>query len=429
MSKYTFKLSNYHAIEEAEIVLDGITVLSGENGSGKSTISRWLYYLLKGATEHEKYVDKDSSYAIRRLLNKIGRTSTLGRGDDYFDFRRSLDFHAEIRNVFDFSNEYSEIVSKYIKLLSDYFAKSNSRSNLIRLASSFNIEIGKDDDYSSILIKIAKLLLEEYEEIVKNNIHKKNTRSSKALAETISHFAIEGDSWPKDISLSEDAVNLLTKKDFKTPLSISKAIYFGTQGLVSTIDNQEGIYEFITNKNDDIPASGKLIQRRIQQLINGTITYEKDDSLLFDRKELHYHRKDGLDIPLKQAATGLISFAFLERLLELGHINSNTLLIIDEPEAHLHPQWIVEYARTIVQLNNRIGTKILISTHNPDMVSAIQSIARKENVIGTTNFYLAEKKSEEESLYIYKKLGQDIGEIFESFNIALSRIQMYGEQN
>ena len=37
MSKYTFKLSNYHAIERAEITLDGITVLSGENGSGKTT--------------------------------------------------------------------------------------------------------------------------------------------------------------------------------------------------------------------------------------------------------------------------------------------------------------------------------------------------------------------------------------------------------
>ena len=31
--------------------------------------------------------------------------------------------------------------------------------------------------------------------------------------------------------------------------------------------------------------------------------------------------------------------------------------------------------------------------------------------------------------YIYKDLGTEIGEIFESFNIALSRIQMYGEQN
>ena len=42
MTKYTFKLSNYHAIEDANITLDGITILSGENGSGKSTLLRML---------------------------------------------------------------------------------------------------------------------------------------------------------------------------------------------------------------------------------------------------------------------------------------------------------------------------------------------------------------------------------------------------
>ena len=105
------------------------------------------------------------------------------------------------------------------------------------------------------------------------------------------------------------------------------------------------------------------------------------------------------------------------------------MLIIDEPEAHLHPQWIVEYARTLVQINKRIGTKILISTHNPDMVSAIQSIAKKEDIINTTNFYLAEISQEDRNHFTYKYLGNEIGEIFESFNIALSRIQMYGEQN
>ncbi|MCQ2284723.1 MAG: ATP-binding protein [Bacteroidales bacterium] len=429
MSKYTFKLSNYHAIKDADITLDGITVLSGENGSGKSTISRWLYYLLKGVTEHEKYVEKDSEYAIRRILNKIRRTSTLSKGDDYFTFSRSMDFLPEIENIFDFEKDYFEIVNKYIKLLSNYFAETNSRNNLARLASSYNIEVENDDKYPSVLNKIAELLHNEYENIVKNNILQKNSRSLRTLTETISHFANDGDRWPKDIGLSEDRVNLLTKKEFKTPLSITKAIYFGTQGLMNSFDNEEGIYEFITNKYDDMPVSGRLIQRRIQQIINGTITFDKEDSTLFDRRELHYHREDGLDIPLKEAATGLISFAVLGRLLEMGYLNPTTLLIVDEPEAHLHPQWIVEYARTIVQINRRIGTKILISTHNPDMVSAIQSIARKENVLNTTNFYLAEKIADNDSHYIYKYLGNEIGEIFESFNIALSRIQIYGEQN
>ena len=62
------------------------------------------------------------------------------------------------------------------------------------------------------------------------------------------------------------------------------------------------------------------------------------------------------------------------------------------------------------------------------MVSAIQSIAKKEGVIDTVHFYVAQKQSEDGFRYTYKDLGTEIGDIFESFNIALSRIQMYGEQ-
>ena len=105
-----------------------------------------------------------------------------------------------------------------------------------------------------------------------------------------------------------------------------------------------------------------------------------------------------------------------------------TLLIIDEPEAHLHPQWIVEYAKLLVLLNKKIGMKILISSHNPDMVSAIQSISKKEDIIDSVHFYIAKKNNEEGFKYTYKDLGTEIGDIFKSFNIALSRIQMYGEQ-
>ena len=35
MSKYKYSLYGYHAIEKADITINGITVLSGENGCAK----------------------------------------------------------------------------------------------------------------------------------------------------------------------------------------------------------------------------------------------------------------------------------------------------------------------------------------------------------------------------------------------------------
>ena len=37
MSNYRYTLSDYHAIKEADITINGITVLAGENGCGKKT--------------------------------------------------------------------------------------------------------------------------------------------------------------------------------------------------------------------------------------------------------------------------------------------------------------------------------------------------------------------------------------------------------
>ena len=113
-------------------------------------------------------------------------------------------------------------------------------------------------------------------------------------------------------------------------------------------------------------------------------------------------------------------------LLKNGFMSGNTFLIIDEPEVHLHPQWVVEYARLIVLLNKYLGVKFLVASHNPDMVSAIKYISVKEQVSNVLNFYLAEPADSNEESYRYRNLGLDINPIFESFNIALDRINLYG---
>lgn len=106
-------------------------------------------------------------------------------------------------------------------------------------------------------------------------------------------------------------------------------------------------------------------------------------------------------------------------------MNEKTLLILDEPEAHLHPQWIVEYARIIVMLNKDLGVRFMIASHNPDMVSALRYISEKENTLQNLRFYLAEKTEDREQ-YNYKNLETDIEPVFQTFNIALDRINQYG---
>ena len=122
----------------------------------------------------------------------------------------------------------------------------------------------------------------------------------------------------------------------------------------------------------DMQSDALSIALDLRYTLGGSIL-EKEDSYT---KELRYLRKaDGLNISIDELATGMKSFAYLLRLLENGYLDSETLLIIDEPEAHLHPQWIFRFAKALVMLHKQLGVKIMIASHNPDMVAAISAIS------------------------------------------------------
>ena len=94
----------------------------------------------------------------------------------------------------------------------------------------------------------------------------------------------------------------------------------------------------------------------------------------------------------------------------------------------MHPQWIVEYARMLVLIHKTLGTKLFLASHDPDFIAAIKAIAKREEVLEETNFYISSSEEQECSYrYNFKWLGKDIETVFESFNIALERIQQYGD--
>lgn len=93
----------------------------------------------------------------------------------------------------------------------------------------------------------------------------------------------------------------------------------------------------------------------------------------------------------------------------------------------MHPKWIVEYARILVLLQKSLDVKIVLSSHNPDMIAAIDAIARKEEISGKVSFYFAVPSPDDSFQYVFEK--QDsIANIFDSFNFAITRIQEYGKE-
>ena len=260
---------------------------------------------------------------------------------------------------------------------------------------------------------------------------KVSSKFSNDLYESIAGTYHTLDDLPKHFSLYENEAMLVSSNTFIEPYFINKALYIDSSIPTSSErrPDEDAISSITRNlimesSSYELDAYAKRILFRMKKIISGTISLQENSQSYHSKKELRYKRYDGLDIPLRSAASGIQAIAYLYRLLECGFLDAETLLLIDEPETHLHPQWVVEYANILVQLHKDVGVKIVIASHSPDMVSAIETISRKHQVEDVTRFYQAKK--EEGMKYNFEDLGTGISGIFDSFNVAFSKMQEYG---
>lgn len=439
MSHYKFSLNNYHSIEKADIAIDGITVLSGINGCGKSTISRWLYYLVTTSVGFERYL---SDLYIDRIADSINRMVFLCR-----DIERtsrepisSSDVLDEIGTQLEFNDgdqiNMDRAVGLYIKAL-DYFADLLRRNLQLmsevrkKRALSYLGYGGKDNPEAAI-----EEYLEKSRRWAEHILYKYKTQSLERNRKDF--FTILGNRFevqtevPRDIQLQENGVELVDDTHVSVCYSLKRAIYIDTPMAVSAGVSGNHFWDelrsmIVSDADHTSSREARKIMLRINGLIDGNVVNDKVTDSPFEDPSLRYVSRDNkVNIEIDKVATGFKTFTYLQRLLENGYLDSETVLMIDEPEAHLHPQWIVEFARLLVLLNKNLGVKILLASHNPDMVAAIHDIARRESILEKTNFYVAKQSEIDKHKYVYEDLGHEIGEIFKSFNIALERIREYG---
>ena len=456
--KLRLHINSFRAIKDADIQLNGITVVTGENGSGKSTVSRLLYRILDCSVHFDRYVTKDLDAWLSSLILKlrgflfdISALSSAQEGRDFRDFRmegKSLKDKIEfgitcLDNLREFFRDrYTTSQAPFFirtSLFLDDFLKSFPVTSL--QAPEADKFLLTDGSSMLPLMDAMENLLKQIPTTKQNLIDERNIYYlEKYLSTFFPEKKIDFELYDGDVLVNNNhRQRLLTIPDIEevvysdTPMSIGldgAADYSLPPSLEHWIDLNRKL------KRDtfsvDNKEKGEKILADFSAVIHGAITHKKRDN--FTNSPFEFQRNDGNSFDLMECATGLKSFGLLLLLLKNGVLSNKTMVIIDEPEAHLHPQWIVEYSRLIVRLNKDMGVRFFIVSHNPDMVSAVRYIAEREEILPRVSFYLAEllTADNEENLnfvYRFKSLGNRIDEIFKSFNIAMERIAHYGVQD
>jgi predicted ATPase len=86
-------------------------------------------------------------------------------------------------------------------------------------------------------------------------------------------------------------------------------------------------------------------------------------------------------------ASGLKNILVIQKMIENGKLNSNTLLIIDEPEVNLHPEWQVKFAEIIVLMNLKMKVRTILNTHSPYFMRAIESKMAEHEIADKAKYY------------------------------------------
>lgn len=445
MSNYQYIVRDYQAVQSADISLEGITVLAGINGCGKSTLSRWLYYLVNGISRFEALLF--DGY-IRQLTEQVNRmymacqemqihASSAGERKNAESQAVKAAFNRLNQLRFVSENSITEAQEIFVQALyacstvMEAYLKNDSRMTELHQKRIMNflhlqkVEGEEAGDVAERFVEMNSRLAQRLTEQLSDSLER---RPAAEFFQLVRETFVADEDLPADIHLSEDGVDLLSDTVISTLFNLRRAIYIDTPVSITAGDGGNVFWTEVqamikSDRETELPVGVRKLLKRVRGLLGGGV--ELMDVEGFGHKELRFVSDDGVNIGLQKAATGFKTFSYLQRLLENGYLTEETLLLIDEPEAHLHPQWIIEFARLLVLLHKETGTKVVIASHNPDMVSAIRAIAEKEGVLEKTHFYQAMSVGTNHR-YVYQDLGQDIEEIFRSFNIALDRIRMYG---
>lgn len=409
-------VKNIGKINFAEVEISGITVIGGLNNTGKSTISKSLF-------------------AIFNSLHDLSRQVWLARVESISDiFRRNINFFDE------FFREDSKIDHvKLSELIAGLTDEKEIENIMIKndISQSFYKEVmpgvvtSNSLDPKNIAKEIvSKVFRDEFNNRIQN-IYSKERFSEVVLETRDSKFkiGIDGDG-DVDFDNSKELTYEVVYID--DPFIIdshnlgifgrrsSRGVFIPKYDHVKFSDHRNLLLNQLQRDDDLVLVEKATIRSRIQDIYGKINTILGDtNKVVFSNRGYRQFDIPSDQLPVDSLSAGMKTFYLIKLLLDNGTIVENGTLILDEPEVHLHPDWQLNMAEIIVLLQRELKLHILINTHSPYFLRAIDVYSRKYDVVDKTNYYLSSNNDE----YAVLNKVEDIAEIYKILTEPLQRLE------
>lgn len=424
------KIQNINKVQEADIKLDGLTVIAGANSSGKSTVGKLLFSIIKAISNAEELSHQGKE---NKLLKRVNQLYNRVNGcfsryeDEGVNEMFPLPSIKMVEHLLRF--EDSEAVKNYLMQILSWV---DSKGVTPRIKSLFdedieNIRIALGDSQAADLASEVRSFVESE---FMNNICSygtdessvtfelngaddsvkfcfKNNKISTVNTSYTDHLAdatyVES---PLYLHILDTLLYAMTYREYqKKPRTLFRGMV-----PIHIKDLASKLYALQMASSD-----GEISQQLgLSEIMGGKFTFDNDSKTLkFAQDNI------GVDFSPINIASGIKTFGLVQILLDTLVIGNNKILIWDEPENHLHPKWQIAFAEVLVRLAKR-GIPVVISTHSPYFIQGVRYFSAKHEMGNFTNYYLAEEQ--ENHLSILKEVTHDLNLVFSKLAEPLKEI-------
>lgn len=387
-------LEDMGPINEADIDISKITVIAGNNSTGKSTLSKFLYSFLRSNSFNRQEIAYESianiiqseSYYLSRRFNR--KTPRFNRIDNYEDI---LNSYRDLKNML-FESDISD------KELEESNDKMNRIDNLIRVVN---------EDSHELYVSLMRRFLE-------SEFSSTNFRGYIKINDFTIDF--KNHDFSDDDAFREDSSFIINDAFYIDSLSVLDT--FEKFDIKSTYHLEYLKRNLISKRRDvfDEKINSDIIEleNEVSDIIKG--------KFVFERGEFKFISDTDIKSDMSNTSSGIKQIGIIQLLMANRSLKENSFLIIDEPEVNLHPEWQFRLAKILVLISKRLNVHLYINTHSPLFVESVDAYSKYYDMADDTSYHMTQK-SEKDGLFDIAQT-DNLSEIYDNLGNPYFKMDM-----
>ena len=418
--RMNIKVNEIGKIVDTNIELNGISVIAGHN-TGKSTILKAMYIGLNVFRNSDQKVLREKKRSLYTVIER-SENHFDDHGYAYLPNYLLADLADALCDEKILSCKEDKIqFSRFKEVFLNIFEKSieNAKEDELLFKDEFMIPLF--EKVNTILDRSRNEYMKYYGEMYIENVFMNQLNNMLNLSSA--RIEIESKNGTNFICIKNNKISDMSDSSIPEP----DAIYIPSYGILdimnksyrsfnlryspeteikkylrSTGENRNS-YEEYSEINDNI----NIIKEIIEEVTHGSLVVESNGTIYFKDNEL------GKNVNILNAASGTKKFLIIEKLIENGFLRKGSILLIDEPETNLHPEWHLKFAEILVLLYKQMGIRSVINSHSPYFIRAIEVKMADHSIKEKGKYYIMKelehnrykaKDVTAETDLIYKKL-------------------------